>query len=162
MRLLGCALLVLLTSTGSANATSPCVQLDTLKAASLSDVVVVGEVLDAVPSDGIGRPAAASQAVRALYRVRVVEEFKGRGNSQYRILGDPPRVADQAALDPGYPLQTGKKYLLLASGEPLRLQPCPPTGPIDQAEEAVRLLRQQRHDSRPSSGRARNKGAVQQ
>ena len=148
MRLAAAGTLGIVLTVGQAltRADSPCVEVDALQALQHEKVVIVAEVVSATPSDRKGKAVQLSEAVRALYQVRVLEEFKGSRLKQYALLGDLPRQPAPPGLvylgDEGLPLIVGRKYLLFAWGDPLKIDPCPPTAPLSEASKALALLRQ--------------------
>ena len=137
-----------------AGAESPCVEVEVAAALAHAKVVILGEVTASTPTDLSGQPVELSRAVRALYRVRVLEEFKGSGAAEYDFLGDlprPPAADGLVYVTDGMPLTVGRVYLLFAWGNPeaLQVDPCPPTAPIESAHKTLTLLRQAVSADRP-------------
>ena len=145
---------LLATAVAGVDAESPCVEVEVAAALAHAKVVILGEVTAMTPTDLSGQPAEISRAVRALYRVRVLEEFKGSGAAEYALLGDRPRPPAADGLvyaTDGMPLSVGRRYLLFAWGQPdnLQVDPCPPTAPIESAHNTLTLLRQAVSADRP-------------
>ena len=128
----------------------PCFKVRDLVAhARTIRVVVVGDLIGWSPANFEGkvvRTSADGRPVKALYRIRVVEEFKGTGETEYAALGPFPRRRPRPGqptwvIGPGQPLFAGERYLIFASGDPLTIDICPPTAPAANADDALSTLR---------------------
>jgi hypothetical protein len=128
-------------------ASSPCVTVDLEVAYAHARYVFVGQVRERVPSTYEGVPVSSDQAVRALYTLTVVEEFKGTGAAEYQVVGDlapPPSPSVESGLvqvGEGWPLELGARYLIFAWGSPPRVDPCPPSAEFKKAGKTIKLLR---------------------
>jgi len=131
----------------NAFASSPCIAQSPEKTLSESTLAVVGEVISVTPADINGVAAAAEKAVRGLYRVRVVEEFKGGARAEYALIGElaRPRLPPGQVYveEAGFVPEVGKKYVLFGWGTPLKLSGCGSV-PYSQAKSLIEALRKQK------------------
>ena len=128
-------------------ASSPCVAQSPEKMLSESTVAVVGEVVSVTPVDINGVAASTERAVRGLYRVRVVEEFKGSARDEYTLIGElarpklpPGQVYVEEA---GFVPEVGKRYVFFGWGTPLKVSGCGSV-PYGQAKSLIEALRKQK------------------
>ena len=132
--------------------------MDVLEVYAQTPVVFVGEVTKREPVTYDGRAASEDQAVRAAYTIRVLEEFKGTGAREYRLLGDapipsPPPGSDLIIVnEDNWPLELHQRYLVFATGDPLRIDSCA-SAALTDATDALKKLRAARSRShRGASG----------
>lgn len=133
-------------------ATSPCVILEPEEVLHGARYAFVGKVVSRTPADLDGRPADARDAVRGIYGIQVIEEFKGEKRPVYEVIGDWPVQAPEGyvlAFTP-WPLEVGKEYLVVAWGEPPRIDPCASDERRDVAKKTLAAFRQFAK-TRPSS-----------
>ena len=125
-----------------AEGNSPCVDVTLSDSLDQAKVVVLAKVVSSTPTDYRGRLATPKVAVRALYRVRPIEEVKGKRLREYRLVGDPPHTAGAASsfAYSGMPLTVGQTYLIFATGESLTVNPCASLA-VSDADDALRHLR---------------------
>lgn len=137
------AVLVMLRATPSA--ASPCIEADILEVFAHTPVVFVGEVMTSEPVTYEGHPASQDQAFRAAYTIRVLEELKGTGAQDYRLLGDaplpspPPGSGIIVVCEDNRPLEVGKRYLVFATDNPLTIDSCASVALRDAASTLTKL-----------------------
>lgn len=123
---------------------SPCVLRTPQQTIDGSTIAVVGAVVSVRPVDIDGVAALKTEGTRGLYRVRVIEEFKGKRQAEYELIGDLPRPTLPPGRvyleDEGFIPAVGKRYVLFGWDSPLRIDGCGSTA-YDEARDLMKALR---------------------